>query len=811
MDAYISSNPKLKNTYELETQPYKTNYIPYNSNEELTHRTAQERLSQSPPIILCETSDFRNSRTHRHRYLFYPSASRLSPYSDLHTFSNFNIATGSDPRKDITNSNFDLEKEVDKLRERNRQIKEEYNKRHNELNDDNYGNRKGINRPESANYNTRRGKYKDLLEKSNDLKNSIENLIKEEEGKKRGPLGYYNNRNSRDNRDNEFDEIINRQINLFDTKKSNRNLNNNINNNRDSKYNSQFNRNNDSENYNLNNNDYNDDQFKSGTLRDRDGSESNYFNKNKNYTNSNNFNSKLNNFNNEQDYNNGNNRKYMRTNKPGREEDYNDNKFIPSKNGDLTNNEEYNDKNDIYSKNGNRKNNEEDYNDHKDIFSKNKDEDYNDQKDIYSKNKNRIHNEGDYNDHKDIFSKEGNENNDNEDYNDHKDIYSKTNNPDYIGNNDIFSSKNNYRTYNNNKSNNNIENNNDNNIYSNDINNSNNINNEINSENNKRSTKGYNIYQNNNNDEDEKIINSGNNINNTGKQNRKDIESIDGIATLPETMLIGNRFIMNKNTDSLMGNNNNYISNSQGNNNNINKSSQGYNSNNVLRNTNNPNDINNINKNNKYINIMDSVDNNIISKDGESSGKLIKLVLADENNMEILSENREPFIGEEIQDKKVIEGNKVLVVTKGGENVALNVLRNYEGEILADENGNAILGRDNIYFFDKNGGLVVSTDKKLLEGDKAVPAKVKKVKFNPSVLSGTFNSNGDNNLFNSIPLTKSFGMNNIRGNTYGDNYELGTSQMRRKHNKGRWKMFPKGDGDAKPPIIKKKKRKIKKK
>ena len=790
MDAYISSNPKLKNTYELETQQYKTNYIPYNSNEEFTSRTAQERLSQSPPIILCETTDFRNSRTHRHRYLFYPSASRLSPYSDLHTFSNFNIATGSDPRKAITSTNFDLEQEVNKLRERNRQIKEEYNKRQNELNDDNYGNKKGINRPESANYKTRRGKYEDLLEKSNDLKYSIENLIKEEEGKTRGPLGYYNNRNSRDNRDrdNEYDEIINRQKNLFDTTKSNRNQNNNI-----------------------NNNDYNDDQFKSGTLRDRDGSENNYFNKNKNYTNSNNFNSKLNNFNNEQDYNNSNNRKFMRTNKSGREEDYNDNKFISQKNGDIINNEEYNDKNDIYSKNGNRKNNEEDYNDHKDIFSKNKDEDYNDQKDIYSKSKNRIHNEGGYNDHKDIFSKEGNENNDNEEYNDHKDIYSKTNNLDYINNNDIFSSKNNYRTYNDIKSNNNIEKNNNNNIYSSDINNSNNINNEINSENNKRITKGYNNYQNNNNDEDEKIINSGNNINNTGKQNRKNIESIDGLATLPETMLIGNRFILNKNTDSLMGNNNNYISNSQGNNNNINKSNQGFNSNNVLRNTNNPNDINNINKNNKYMNIMDSVDNNnIISKDGESSGKLIKLVLADENNMEILSENREPFIGEEIQDKKVMEGNKVLVVTKGGENVALNVLKNYEGEILADENGNAILGRDNIYFFDKNGEVVVSTDKKLLEGDKAVPAKVKKVKFNPSLFSGTFNSNGDNNFVNSIPLTKSFGMNNIRGNTNGDNYELGTSQMRRRHNKGRWKMFPKGDGDAKPPIIKKRKRNIRK-
>ena len=850
MDAYIFSQPKLKNTYELETQQYKTNnilYNPYNSNEEFTGRSAQERLSLSPPIILCEASDFRNSRTHRHRYLFYPSASRLSPYPDLHTYSNFKIVTGNDQTKADKNTNFDLDKEIDKLKERHRQIKEEYSKRQNELNDNKYENNKSSNRPESVNYNATRGKYKDLLDKSNDLKNSIENLIKEEEGKRRGPLGYYNDRNirnCRDNRDNEYDEFINRQNNLFNTTNSLKNWNiNNENNDRDNKYNTQFNKNSNN-NYNPNNNDYNNEQFKSGTLRDRGGSESNYFNKNKNYTtsnnNNNNLNSKSNNFNNEEDNNNANlPKKYISY----KEEDYNDNQYKYPKGSNLINNDEdYKDNKDIYSKMGNKSNKDEDYNDNKDIYSKNKDGDYNDRKDIYSKSKNRINNEEDYNDRKGIYSKEKNENNNEENYNDHKDIYSKTNNLDYNDNNDIFSNKNNFRTYNNLDSNNNTQknyinkndinsksknlnneldnyssyNNNNNIIYSSDINN----NNEINMENNKTNSKGYNNNQNIsnriNNDEDQKLLNNGNKINITGKQNKKGLDIIDGIATLPETMVMGNRFVMNKNTDSLMNNNNNYFSKSQGNNDINNSSNQGnYNSSNVLRNKNNQNenDFNNKNRNNNYMNIMDSANtDNIISNNGEGSGKLTKLVLADENNFEFLSEDRKPFVGEEIQDKKVIDGNNILVITKGGESVVPNVLKNYEGEILGDKNGNAIMGRGNIYYYENNGELVISTNKKLLEGDKVVPVIVKRVKFNPSIMSGTLNSNGDNNFANSIPLTNSYGINQIRGNINGDNSGLGTSQMRRRHlNKNRMKMFPKGDGDAKPPIIKKRKRKIRKK
>ena len=224
MTSYNTSKPFQKNTYQVETNKYKSYNIPYNTEEEISHRTFQERESHSPPIILCETGDIRNSRTHRHRYLFYPSISRLSPYSDGNTFQTFNNMNNREESKKM-NSNFDLEQEINNLRDQNRLIKEEYLKRNNGFNEEGEGNNSGQNknniknRAESANYNRKKGKYQDLLDKSNDLMNSINDLIKEEEGKKRGPLGYYNTniRNYKNTRDNEFDEFVNRQKNLFNT------------------------------------------------------------------------------------------------------------------------------------------------------------------------------------------------------------------------------------------------------------------------------------------------------------------------------------------------------------------------------------------------------------------------------------------------------------------------------------------------------------------------------------------------------------------------------------------------------------------
>ena len=294
----------------------------------------------------------------------------------------------------------------------------------------------------------------------------------------------------------------------------------------------------------------------------------------------------------------------------------------------------------------------------------------------------------------------------------------------------------------------------------------------------------------------------------------------------------GNIIIFKNNTDSLMDRNmnslgfndnkmdlNNKDIKSKFNINNRNSSEDDNNSNKALRNINNNNNLD-INKiNNKGYNTQDLNDLKINNQFSEEDEGNVAKVLADGKNNEILSEDRKPFVAEELSDEikeKKVQGNKVLAITKGGESFTLNVLRNYEGEILTDENGNIILGRGNIYFIDKNGDLIVIEDKKLLEGDTSCPVKIKKVKFNPfSSMFSTFNSN-----FNSdknIPQLNQYGGNyNSEGlrNTFynsGKSNNMGASQYKRRNlSKTRFKVFPKGDGDAKPPIIKKRKRKIKK-
>ena len=71
-----------RKTYEYEANPLSHEFPPYNSIKDPSYKTSQEKFSNSPPIILCETGDSRNNKTHKHRYLFYPSASRLSPFTD---------------------------------------------------------------------------------------------------------------------------------------------------------------------------------------------------------------------------------------------------------------------------------------------------------------------------------------------------------------------------------------------------------------------------------------------------------------------------------------------------------------------------------------------------------------------------------------------------------------------------------------------------------------------------------------------------------------------------------------------------------
>ena len=87
-------NPEFyRKTYEYEANPLSHEFPPYNSIKDPSYKTSQEKFSNSPPIILCETGDSRNNKTHKHRYLFYPSASRLSPFTDNNNnnLNNYNI------------------------------------------------------------------------------------------------------------------------------------------------------------------------------------------------------------------------------------------------------------------------------------------------------------------------------------------------------------------------------------------------------------------------------------------------------------------------------------------------------------------------------------------------------------------------------------------------------------------------------------------------------------------------------------------------------------------------------------------------
>ena len=896
---------EFKNTYEVESKQYKSDYNANKTEENNPHKIIQEGTSQSPPIILCEAGDFRNSRTHRHRYLFYPSISRLSPYGDDTNFSNLNLMNKTSR---LVNNYFDLVQEINKLRDKNRLTKEEYEKRVSELNNEenNYETNRNKKRPESANYIRNTGKYKDLLEKSNDLMNSISNLVKEEEGKIRGPLGYYN-------KNKEYDEFVKRQKNLFNTYNNNNNINNNERNNNNSSYNQNRNNTQDksgtlwgrgrfgisSGNNYYNNRDYNDNdnqQYSNNNKRNnQDYNDNNgninmknnikYNNNDAYLRNTNEFNNNRTNKNNNTNYNknnnlfNNNNNRFNRSNE---NKNYNNNRINlndnDNKNKNNNNNlkksysdrndiyynnrsQDYTDRNDIYNNNNNNRNSNyndrndiyknnnrnQDYNDRKDIYNNNnRNQDYNDRRDIYNNsNRNQDYNDrkdnnnrSDYNDRKDIYNNNRSDynnrkdnNNRNQDYNDKNDIYNNNNrNSNYINrnnnfhnnrnpNNNIFQNENNNNNErnfddkdndNNNMNNNNFNNNND--IYSN--------NNLGYGRTNIRSTSDNNKLNNNNNEglNDNENENNGVNINN--------FEDNIGKSTVPN--LINKNYILDNNPN-LKSDNKGGISksvnildlnsNNQDKENNDNSYLKDNNENlrnqNQKRYENNHNDLdNNYNnifnnkelgkKGNNYNNINNIINSGdeIIShseKDEEGSGKDLVLVLSDENNNVILSEDQKPFTGEKIQEKK-IKGDKISVITKGGEDIVLDYLKNNEGDFLTNENGYPILGKGNNYFFDKNEEIIISSDKNILKEDKSIP--VKSQKANKSILFVTFKSNGE---FDTMKTTQQFDIN-----TMGPG-GAGTTGYRKKYlTKTRFKQFPKGDGDAKPPIIRKKKRKFKK-
>ena len=146
-------------TYEYESKPlYPQNYI-LDKTKETLYQTGMDRKSNSPPIILCETGGSRNAKAHKHRYLFYPSASRLSPFSD-----NYNINT-----YDKNSINYKDDNKNEKSQE----------------------------------------KYQAMYDKSFELVKKISELVPEKEAKIKGNSDYYLNK------DKDYMNIIDNQINTL--------------------------------------------------------------------------------------------------------------------------------------------------------------------------------------------------------------------------------------------------------------------------------------------------------------------------------------------------------------------------------------------------------------------------------------------------------------------------------------------------------------------------------------------------------------------------------------------------------------------
>ena len=186
-------NPEFyRKTYEYEANPISYEFPPYNSIKDPSYKTSQEKFSNSPPIILCETGDSRNNKTHKHRYLFYPSASRLSPFTDNNNnnLNNYNIIKNT--LRDANNLSGDI------------------------------GNKKNlINKNEtSLNRNEKSPeKYQAMYDKSFELVKRISELVPGENIKLKGNSDYYLAK------DKDYMNIIDNQIDSLTNHFKNNNFN----------------------------------------------------------------------------------------------------------------------------------------------------------------------------------------------------------------------------------------------------------------------------------------------------------------------------------------------------------------------------------------------------------------------------------------------------------------------------------------------------------------------------------------------------------------------------------------------------------
>ena len=186
------------------------------------------------------------------------------------------------------------------------------------------------------------------------------------------------------------------------------------------------------------------------------------------------------------------------------------------------------------------------------------------------------------------------------------------------------------------------------------------------------------------------------------------------------------------------------------------------------------NDNDNTNKKNN------NIKNNITNQKSK-----IPYTLIDENNDKILSSDNKPFTGELISNHYQ-KGNQIFVRTKTGSDIKLNILRGKEGEPLCYK-GYPLMGTGNKFFYDKDGNVIAYPDNEFIKGDKAIDVRIL-----------------DNKNIKDFGVSNNFEINEGTGNSMGSIGEMKKIKM-----KSKWYMFPKGNGSAKAPVIKKKKKKNK--
>ena len=721
MQSYTSQNyPSNRNTYERESRGF-DQYVPYNSSRNIKNTiTINSGSLSNTPIILCETG--RSSTDKRsHRYLFYPSIYRLSPFSD--NMTDYNIMSGTNIRNNYSNHD-----ESNLKRERNQLINNETPMSVNN-NDDMDGEEtkndvrrnKGF-RSESMGNPRNSKQYQTMFDKNFELVKTISNIIPDEDAKIKGDSSYYYNR------DKDYDKILDKyKTYLTDYFKNINNQNNNLNRTGSNIYKNSNNQMDNKSNYN---------QFQSDTL-DRNNNNNNNQNIGTDYGDIN----RNNNNNNFGSYSGDNTKGAMNNNNMmgNNSDNYMNNKNIMGNNSD--NNKDYMNKNTNYNNSNTAKN----Y-----IIRNNNNDDNNpNNNDILNNNNNNLDNNED-NPYRNYYNKTGYDNN--------YEPNSRTNDNNFDKNNRGFS------TFPNNNNMNTLNNNFNNHSYNNDYNDNNNINNNkgVRSEMKAKTV----LHMNNNQDYDNNnnYMTYSSNENSRGIDNENKVEGKRDSNNFNSTNRLGNENEINQRSgDNKNGNKikNNTDKDSNFNSGMSNKSTNEFTQNNALRYQSQPNksninmnnnsqssqrqiiqDNNNDKQNNnsstKKNNVFQSSLNNMlfeeIKEENEDEKEIEKMQVLDENNNQMISEKGEAF---EIEKANEIfcKDNRTYAKTKSGNQIKLSVMHNNEGYPLAFR-GYPILGSDNKIFINK-GNPIIYPNEDYLKDNKGIPIKIQGLK------NGNINNNND--------------------------------------------------------------------